>query len=97
LYSLLAPITLTPAVTANGHSLVAVQFLDNSSLLAQTFAAPWSFTWTNASAVAGRRHRDDFGRRQRTQRRLLHAGRRHAQRHEGQVRIRLSNAQRQRR
>jgi hypothetical protein len=48
-YSAPATINLTANVTANGHTISAVQFFSGSSLLAQV-GAPYSFTWTNVAA-----------------------------------------------
>jgi hypothetical protein len=44
-----ASIPLAAQVTANGHALTKVQFLDGGTVLGEDTAAPYVFTWTNAS------------------------------------------------
>jgi hypothetical protein len=43
-------ITLAASVTANGHTVTAVQFYNGSTLLGQSTTAPYSFTWSNVVA-----------------------------------------------
>jgi hypothetical protein len=44
-----ATVNLAAKVTANGHSITAVQFLNGSTLLGQVSTAPYTFTWTNVA------------------------------------------------
>lgn len=45
-----ATINLAAAVTANGHTINKVQFYSGSTLLGERTAAPYTYTWTSASA-----------------------------------------------
>jgi hypothetical protein len=45
-----ASIGLAAGVTANGHSITAVEFYAGTGLLAHVTSAPYSYTWTNVSA-----------------------------------------------
>jgi hypothetical protein len=43
-----SPLTLTAAVTPNGHTVKSVQFYNGGSLLGSDATAPYSFTWSTA-------------------------------------------------
>jgi hypothetical protein len=45
-----ATVSLAANVTANGHSITAVQFFNGSTLLGQASSAPYTFTWANVGA-----------------------------------------------
>ncbi len=49
-YTAPATINLAASVTANGHTITAVQFYNGATLLGQATAAPYSFTWSSSSA-----------------------------------------------
>jgi hypothetical protein len=49
-FSAPAAINLVAAVTANGHSITKVQFLNGTTVLGQTSSAPWTFAWNNVAA-----------------------------------------------
>jgi hypothetical protein len=49
-YSAPATINLAANVTANGHSITAVQFYSGSTLLGQSSTAPYSYLWSNVGA-----------------------------------------------
>jgi hypothetical protein len=49
-YSAPATINLAASVTANGHSITAVQFYNGSTLVGQATKAPYSFNWANVGA-----------------------------------------------
>jgi len=49
-YTAPATINLAASVTANGHTIVKVQFYNGSSLLGQAASAPYTFTWRNVGA-----------------------------------------------
>ena len=50
--STLAPATLNLAagVTANGHTVTAVQFYNGSTLLGQATSAPYAYAWSGVGA-----------------------------------------------
>ena len=49
-YTAPATISLAASVTANGHTITAVQFYNGATLLGEATSAPYSFTWSNVSA-----------------------------------------------
>ena len=49
-YSAPATVNLSANVTANGHTITAVQFYNGSTLLGQLTTAPYSFSWNNVAA-----------------------------------------------
>jgi sulfur relay (sulfurtransferase) complex TusBCD TusD component (DsrE family) len=49
-YAALATIPLAASVTANGHTIIQVQFYNGATLLGTVAAAPYSFSWNSVSA-----------------------------------------------
>ncbi len=49
-YAAPASIALAASVTANGHSITKVQFLNGASVLGEDASAPYAYTWTNVSS-----------------------------------------------
>ena len=45
-----ATVSLAASVSANGHSITAVQFYNGTNLLGQDSTAPYALTWTNVPA-----------------------------------------------
>jgi hypothetical protein len=50
-YSAPATINLAASVNANGHTITAVKFYNGSTLLGQSTAAPYTYTWNNLPAA----------------------------------------------
>jgi hypothetical protein len=49
-YAAPAAVSLAARVTANGHSITAVQFYNGTNLLSQDTTAPYTFTWSSVAA-----------------------------------------------
>ena len=49
-YTSPATINLAASVTANGHTITKVQFLNGSSVLGESSASPYAYTWNNVAA-----------------------------------------------
>ncbi len=49
-YSAPAAIAMAASVTANGHAITKVQFLNGTTVLGEDDSAPYAFNWTNVSS-----------------------------------------------